>query len=277
MKYWPALDVPRPCELDLLFATLDDFAPTAAEEHESTVRLFFSSSRNRDDARARLDVDGTAASVVDVPDEDWARRSQESLSPVTIGRITIAPPWAITSPSPLTIVIQPSMGFGTGHHATTRLCLAALQTLDLVGVDALDIGTGSGVLAIAARRLGARRAVGIDCDSDAIQSAKENLELNPTVDEVSFEIADLASTSTALPQASVVTANLTGALLQRSAARILGAVRPGGSLIVSGVMTSERSAVVAAFSAPLLSEADEDGWLGLTFQRGQTGVSPHLK
>jgi SAM-dependent methyltransferase len=130
------------------------------------------------------------------------------------------------------------MGFGTGHHVTTRLCLAALQTIDLTGREMLDVGTGSGVLAIAAARLGAARAIGIDFDPDAIQSARENLDLNPDVRHVTFETIDLAARP--LPAADVVTANLTGALLVRSAGALLGAVRAGGILILSGIQAHER-------------------------------------
>jgi ribosomal protein L11 methyltransferase len=157
------------------------------------------------------------------------------------------------------------MGFGTGHHATTRLCLKALQTLDLSKAFLLDIGTGSGVLAIAAARLGAARALGIDSDPDALQSARENLALNPDAGHVDFELADL--TSAALPQADVVTANLTGTLLVRAAAILRRALRPGGSLIVSGLLTEELTAVRAAFEGlTSTSEVEEDGWIALTLR-----------
>jgi ribosomal protein L11 methyltransferase len=158
------------------------------------------------------------------------------------------------------------MGFGTGHHVTTRLCLTALQTIDLTNRVVLDVGTGSGVLAIAADRLGAARAIGIDCDADAIQSARENLDLNPEASRVTFDAVDLAAR--ALPLVDVVTANLTGALLVRAAPALLAAVRAGGTLILSGIQSHERDEVRRAFAdAVVCWERDEDGWVGLAVKK----------
>jgi ribosomal protein L11 methyltransferase len=158
------------------------------------------------------------------------------------------------------------MGFGTGHHATTRLCLAALQTLDLAGASVLDVGTGSGVLALAARRLGAAAALGVDADPDAIQSARENLPLNPEVDQVTFELRELGRDH--LPTADLVVANLTGALLCRSARALIDLVNPQGHLIVSGAMKEERDDVGAALAAMELTwEGHDDEWIGLCLKR----------
>jgi ribosomal protein L11 methyltransferase len=158
------------------------------------------------------------------------------------------------------------MGFGTGHHATTRLCLEALQRIDLTGAFVLDIGTGSGVLAIAADLLGASRALGIDRDDDAIQSACDNLPLNQRAVHTSFEIRDV--TSAPLPVAGVVTANLTGALLVRVAPALLATTRRGGTLILSGILAEEGDAVRKAFSATnLIEERQEAEWLCLRLTR----------
>ena len=278
MKSYAALDV-RTNAPDLLLAIVDDFGPTAVEERDETVRIFFLTPDDRDAAQRALAARFPVSSV-DVPDEDWARRSQENLKAITVGRITVAPPWAGLSsqlstlreqppgPSlePLWIVILPSMGFGTGHHVTTRLCLAALQSIDIMNQTVLDVGTGSGVLAIAADRLGAARAIGIDFDPDAIQSARESLELNPEARHVTFEVIDLAAR--ALPVVDVVTANLTGALLVRSAEALLAAVRPGGTLILSGLQSHERDEVCRAFApSAVVWERDEDGWVGLAVKK----------
>jgi ribosomal protein L11 methyltransferase len=267
LKTYPAISVRDVVDPDLLAAAVDDHSPTAIEQRDSDLRIFFASAGDRDAAHHAL-TGRFEVTAIDVPDDDWARRSQDNLQPITVGRITVFPnpESRIPHPGTVRIVILPSMGFGTGHHATTRLCLAALQAIDLTGCTVLDVGTGSGVLAIAAETLGAARAIGIDCDPDAIQSARENLDLNPAIRRVSFDLADLAVA--ALAPADVVTANLTGALLVRSAPTLLAAVRPGGRLIVSGLLAEERDEVCRAFARSEISwEGEEDGWIGLAVKK----------
>ncbi|HMD33646.1 MAG TPA: 50S ribosomal protein L11 methyltransferase [Vicinamibacterales bacterium] len=262
---YPALDVVRCDNPDLLLAAVDDFSATAIEERADTIRVFFKSARARDEARTHLGARFDVAAV-DVPDEDWARRSQQNLQPITVGRMTIVP--TTNHPNPkaripnhISIVIAPSMGFGTGHHATTRLCLEALQTIDLRGKAVVDAGTGSGILAIAAARLGAASVAGLDDDPDAIQAARENLALNPAPG-VTFAVGDLRSIP--LGTADVVTANLTGALLTEAAAVLIAAIRPPGCLILSGLQAEDRDAVVDAFGGTGVEwERREDEWVGL--------------
>ncbi len=285
VRSWPALDVHPVSEL--LQAALVDYEATAIDERSpSDWRVFFTTVSERDRAAAALRSafpDLTIASI-DVPDENWAARSQASLRAVRVGNIVIAPPWDVppgplnrtaftgpqgrTRPAPeseLVIVIQPSMGFGTGHHATTRLCVAALQRLDLQGRSVLDVGTGSGVLALAASLLGASRAVGVDDDNDAIAAARENMDLNPQA-EVTLIAEDLRSSSVAA--ADIVIANLTGGLLISAALTIQNFVTRGGSLVLSGLMTVEERDVLSAFPAWRVEHRlKEDEWLCLTLIR----------
>jgi ribosomal protein L11 methyltransferase len=271
---YPALDV-RNADGELALAVVDDYSPTAAEDHGDSLTIFFPDAERRELARRAIgrELPRAAATARDVDDEDWARRSQENLEPVTVGRIVVTPPWsaaklrlADAASEPVVVQIEPSMGFGTGHHATTRLCLAALQTFNLTEKFVLDVGTGSGVLAIAAARLGAQQALGIDNDPDAVQCARDNLQLNLGVQHVRFEVADLLNHVEA--PADLVTANLTGALLCRAASMLLAAVRDGGALVVSGLLDAERDDVVAAFgTARVIWESREEGWVGLVFRR----------
>lgn len=270
MATYPALDVAG-VDSDLLLAEIDDCSPAAADTRDDGVALFFTTAADRARARDAIARAWPAAriDVRDVDDEDWARRSQRNLGAVVVGALTVAPPWArpdvpATDDAAPMVIITPSMGFGTGHHATTRLCLTALQHLPLAGRTLLDVGSGSGVLAIAGRILGASTATGIDSDPDAIQAATENLADNPHADRVSFERGDLRQVP--LGQADVVTANLTGALLVASAGRLVASVRPGGTLIVSGFLDSERDAVIRAYApATIAWESSEDGWSALAF------------
>jgi ribosomal protein L11 methyltransferase len=267
---YPAIHISTD-DRELIYAVLDDYTPSAIQERDSGLTAFFPSCAARDAALAGVATHYQAVAV-DVPDEDWARRSQQGLAPITVGRVTIYPdpagiPKKLPAPvSGLSIVITPSMGFGTGHHATTRLCLAALQEIDLRGRSVLDVGTGSGVLAIASSLLGAARVEGIDVDADAIAAARDNLLLNPGAPNVTFTCADLSTAP--LPVADVITANLTGGLLARAAPRLLAAVSAGGALLLSGVMAAERDGVVRAFTgAQIVGEQREDEWVGLTVKK----------
>jgi len=280
VRDYPALEIrfQTPADeerLALLLAELDDFQPTAVHDNDEPVRVFFSSSASRDAALAHLrDRPDLTATAVDVPDEDWAARSQAALTPIVIGNVTVAPPWTVTddmrasAPGPV-ILIQPSMGFGTGHHASTRLCLRLLQEMPLAGKSVVDVGTGSGVLAIAASLLGAAAVTGVDFDPDALTNARENLDLNSPAARVDFHEHDLSTGAGALSGAfDLVLANLTGGLLCRSNEALAALARPGASLIASGFQLHELEDVTADLARAgwrLGSQLTEQDWVGARF------------
>ena len=252
----------------MLYAELDAFEPVAIHELESGDgwRVFFPTPAQRDGARRALASEFENAlelHAIDVDDEDWARRSQAALRAVRAGRLVIAPPWDVPLagmrdagrgirsdpgsriPDPdIVVIIDPSTGFGTGHHATTRLCLELLQQVDLRGKRVIDVGTGSGLLAIAAAKLGAREVIAIDQDPDALRNARDNVERNGA--EVELLEGDLARISVA--PADVVLANLTSAVLQRLADSLKRLVRTGGVLIVSGFSPGDLDDVARALN-----------------------------
>jgi ribosomal protein L11 methyltransferase len=275
MRTWPALEIQQADDDDLIQAFLIDFNLAAIENS----RFFFHDVGDRDRAATAMRTQFPQIDVhaVDVPDEDWAARSQAALRAVTVGALTIAPPWDVvgrlkpvpTKPAssyvgaglrrPSVIVIQPSMGFGTGHHATTRLCLAGLQRIDLRRRSVIDVGTGSGVLAIAARRLGASGVLAIDDDPDAIAAAEANVKLNQE-SRIALEVADFRSAK--IGQFDLLIANLTGALLIASADRLESLAIRGGHLTLSGFMDHEEQEVLRAFGRCALDwRAQEDEWV----------------
>jgi ribosomal protein L11 methyltransferase len=250
----------------------DPTAPPAPEPPPVPLawRLCFKDDADRTRATAALTALGRdlVLEAADLPDDDWVARSQQALPSITAGRFIVAPPWDIPNPVPdgqQLIVIEPSMGFGTGHHATTRLCLRALGTLDVTGLRVLDIGTGSGVLALAAAASGAAAVTGIDIDDDAVAAARRSAALNPDVPAIEFRTGDIAALGA---PADLVLANLTGAMLTRSAVVLAGAVAAGGRLIVSGFMHDERDAVETALTGFVVeARFDEDGWCAATLGR----------
>lgn len=227
-------------------------------------RAFFESPEERDAAREAIARHLPELRLVpaDVADEDWAARSQRSLTAVRAGNFIVAPPWDLPSDphDAQVIVIEPSMGFGTGHHATTRLCLRALSSADLVGKTALDLGTGSGVLAFAAAIRGATSVLALDVDPDAIAAAKASAALNSLPICIDFEVADFRNRADLM--ADVVLANLTGGMFTLAALAVRRLVAPGGTLVVSGFDLSEEQQVRKALGrADVERRYEEDGWV----------------
>jgi ribosomal protein L11 methyltransferase len=311
-RHWPALDVRSPATdptglVDgLVAAALDDFspiaiqdlippplppgglwdptAPPASEPPPTPVawRVCFSTAALRDaavDALGALGLDLTVEAL-DLPDDDWVARSQQANRAVTAGRFIVAPPWDIPAPVPaeaVLIVIDPSMGFGTGHHQTTRLCLRLLSTLEVRGRTALDLGTGSGVLALAASLAGARTITGIDIDDDAVLAARRSAVLNTVPVPVTFQTADVFSTP--WPSAELVFANLTGAMLIRTATQLAALVAPDGQLVVSGFVDTEAAEVESALAGFTVTARErEDEWCACVLRRhpreAATATSP---
>jgi ribosomal protein L11 methyltransferase len=277
---YPALEIqfPAPADASLhdrLYALLDDFEPVAIHEDEpgDRWRVFFRSGERRDAASASiastLPPGLIRASSIDVPDDDWARRSQENLKAIEAGGLIIAPPWDVPnaqSGSGLVIIIEPSTGFGTGHHATTRLCLLLLQRLELRGARVLDIGAGSGVLALAAWKLGAADVVAVDSDADALDNARANIARNGAAPAIDIIHDDLGSLR--IPRADVVLANLTGAVLVRYAAELRALALDGGYLILSGFAPQDLKVIRTAFAGLTVVAEQIDGeWAAVCVRR----------
>lgn len=208
-------------------------------------------------------------SVAPLLDEAWAEAWRLAFTPQRVGRrLLIIPPWE-TPPAEnglRTIVIEPGRAFGTGTHGSTRGCLVLLEALfDRRPVaDVLDIGTGTGILAIAAAALGARRVTALDTDPDAVAAARANAALNRVGERVTCTLADAAGTTgTAF---SLVLANLLAESHITHAPVYRRIVSPGGHLILGGILADEAARIQGALAGQGFTpagEAEVDGWVSL--------------
>jgi ribosomal protein L11 methyltransferase len=284
MRSYPALDVTwavRPSEdaVERLLAELDASGPTGVEERPDGLRVFFSTPRARASAAAHLI--GTDPSLVcapvDVADEDWARRNQADLPPVLVGRIQIRSGGdAENPPGVISLVVEPSTGFGTGHHASTRLCLRLLQDLPLAGARVLDVGTGSGILALAASRLGAAGVVAIDHDESAIAAARETFARNGAAGAISIRCLACAALPALPPEElgfDIVLANLTDESLIRAAGVMPAVLGRPGHLVAGGFLLDQEARVVEAYRShgfDRACRAEEDEWGAAVFTTSPT-------
>ncbi|MEP6942442.1 MAG: 50S ribosomal protein L11 methyltransferase [Betaproteobacteria bacterium] len=218
-------------------------------------------------ASARIALPAPAYSIEPVPDDDWVRRTQSQFAPVHASpRIWIVPTWCEPpDTAAINVRIDPGLAFGTGSHATTRLCLRWLDDSVSAGRRVLDYGCGSGILAIAAAKLGASEICAVDVDADAIASCSANAEANGvslwcgTPDRLHSGVFD------------VVVANILANPLQQLAASLAARVRIGGDIVLSGVLEAEAAAVNAAYARWFNIDvwAKEEGWVSLAGRRNR--------
>ena len=230
------------------------------------------------DALARAGAPKTRIWVDEIPYGDWAEGWKRYFKPRRVGkRIVIAPTWEEPEAKPGDVVIRvdPGMAFGTGQHETTSLCLAALEELAprFAGGRALDVGTGTGILAIAAVKLGAKSALGVDVDPEAVTAAKENVAANgmdaSVVEIAATPIAEVPGTY------AVVVANILAEVLIELATPIAAKVADGGVLVLSGILAHLAPKVWEAYRAAGMIEIEtrRDGeWACLVASRA-TGSS----
>ena len=238
------------------------------------VTAYFDHTPNRESVRLELanalrvyDLPSSSVremSIREVADEDWLGEWKKNWQPVKTGRFIVAPPWSeIPEASDQVIIrIEPGMAFGTGTHETTRLCLTAIEKY-FDGGTLLDVGTGTGILAIAAARLWPNaRIEGCDTDAEAIAIARENARLNGVGEKIAFRVGTVEE---ATASADLVCANLTADVILNLLPRLLGATC--GRLVLSGILDSQADAVSERLrelgvSAP--SEIVQDGeWVAI--------------
>ena len=223
-------------------------------------------------------------------EEDWAENWKKQYHPLHVGqRMVIVPAWQVYEPAPgeVAIRLEPGMAFGTGLHPTTRLCLEALETHLISGARVLDVGTGSGVLAIAAAMLGAESVLALDIDSVAVSVARENVRRNDVSQKVTLLAGSLPglvaeAQGPLLPDGSqglallqegqfdLVLVNILARVIVELAPALAAKLAPGGQLIVAGLIDRQEAEVVETLGGlglDIVARAQEEDWVRLVAQR----------
>lgn len=182
-----------------------------------------------------------------IADQDWVRVWMERWQPMRFGmNLWVVPSWlAPPDPEAVNLILDPGMAFGTGTHATTGMCLEWLAQHSPRDLDVIDFGCGSGILAIAALKLGARSALGTDTDPQALVTSRENAERNEVLDRLTLCLPEAVPADA---DADIVLANILAPALVALAPTLIALTRPGGRLILSGILAAQVEEVVAAYA-----------------------------
>ena len=273
---WVEVTITSDVDAGELLAVLNDPAVTGAWQEHGFIHLYWPSERwtgdSLDQLRMVVEQFGPSADItVDrLPDRDWNAEWARQVKPLRIGRrVVIRPSWESVTleHDDLELIIDPKQAFGTGHHATTRLMIELLEQLVRGGERVLDVGTGSGILAMVALRLGASAAMGIDKDEVAIDCAREYAALNhfgPELHLMAMPLHDVTDRSD--DAFDLILANLDFGTLCESSSALARYLDEGAKLVLSGLLTEQQDEVTAVFAASgacVCRQRERDGWVAI--------------
>lgn len=205
--------------------------------------------------------------VEQLEDKDWEREWMDNFHPIQFGeRLWICPSWRdIPDPNAVNVLLDPGLAFGTGTHNTTALCLRWLDSLDLTGKTVVDFGCGSGILGIAALKLGAERVIGIDIDPQALEASRDNAERNGVADLLEVYLPEDQPEF----EADILVANILAQPLRELHQVILGLLKPGGQFALSGILEEQVASVEDIYSqyANLESSLQDGEWMRVAGQK----------
>lgn len=256
--------------LEIAHIDLIDEELIAKDRKNSIIHIYISECDNASEAleflKERLTAEGIPfkAGSVGVDDSDWNENWKKYFHTIEIGdRLAVVPSWEEyeNSDNRTVLHIDPGAAFGTGTHATTSLCLGILDECVVSGTKVLDIGCGSGILAIASVLLGAESALGVDIDAQSVKTAKENAEINNITDKTEFIVGDLADKVSG--KYNIICANIVADIIIKLLPDVAEFMAEDAILIVSGIIDIRKEDVFAAINAngfTIENEAYRDNW-----------------
>lgn len=282
---WVEVCIQERLDAGELLSRLDDSTVQGAWEDGGIIHLYWAENQWNGERLASLRAalaelapasSEIPLSVKRVPAQDWNETWSRSVKPLRIGRLMIRPSWdpVTIAPHDIDIILDPKQAFGTGHHATTRMLLEWLQKEIRGGEEILDVGTGSAILAMAAVKLGAASAIGIEVDPVAVDCAKEYVEQNRLNDRIDIICGTLAD----LPQERRQTADLVLANLDRQT--VLGLAEDlarlglrGARIMVSGILVEQMDEIADRFSnlgLACVDQCQEESWVAMKLLRPES-------
>jgi ribosomal protein L11 methyltransferase len=265
---------------DALVKTLVDSGCLGVIEQDESLAAYFPESADTDSIIQELSIfralsekaghaHGLTFTHSLIQEQDWNESWKKGFLPLDVGQhFTILPPWEQNKENRINLIIDPGMAFGTGHHETTRSCLVLMEKyVDRTAKGSfLDLGTGTGILAIAAYKLGYHRILGIDTDPLSIEAAHKNCELN-SVFNIEIKHGSLSETD---EKYNVIAANLISGVLIQLAPALLSRLKSGGIAFLSGILSGQEDEVIDAMQKARLElvEKHPDGkWVSLVVER----------